>query len=415
MAVAGGRPRLLVVASTYPARPGDGTPGFVRDLALAEAAEFDTLVVVPSVPGAAAEERDGPLRVRRFRYFAPRRFEDLAHGAILENLRERRWRWLQVAPFLVAEAVAVRRAVREHRPDVLHVHWLVPQGVVALAAARGVPRLVTTLGGDVYALGDPVSRRLKAAVLRGARAVTTMNEDMRERLVALGAPAAATHVLPMGADLDLVRAGAEGVAPVPGRLVFVGRLVEKKGLAVLLDALRRLPPDVACTLDVVGDGPLAAALRARAEGLPVRFLGQLGRADLSRAIAEASIGVVPSVRAGSGDQDGLPVALLEMMAVGRPVVASRLAGIDAAVADGETGVLVASGDAAALAAAIERLLRDPQERDRLGRAARSRAEQFGVDAQGRRYRALLRAVAGLPGGAGPAGPQTLPEPAHGVR
>ena len=142
------RPRLLVLASTYPVASDDGVPGFVRDLAQAEAEEFDTLVLVPRVPGAALREEAGGLSVRRFRYF-PRRWEDLADGAILENLRGRRSRWLQVLPFVLAESLALRRAIRTYRPDVLHVHWILPQGAAALLAARKLPWLVTTLGGDV--------------------------------------------------------------------------------------------------------------------------------------------------------------------------------------------------------------------------------------------------------------------------
>lgn len=385
------RPRLLVLASTYPARPGDGTPGFVRDLALREAQDYDTVVLVPMVPGAAREENDGPLRVVRFRYF-PRRFETLAHGAIIENLRSHRWSWLQVVPFLLAEAVALRRLVREHRPDVLHIHWILPQGAVALLTARAVPWLVTTLGGDVYALRNPLAIRLKRLVVRRARAVTTMNSDMRARLVAIGAPETTTHVMPMGADVDAVRAAAAGIASVPGRLLFVGRLVEKKGLVVLLDALRMIPAGVTWSLDIVGDGPLRSRLETSAQGLPVRFLGQLGRDELSRVLGASSVVVVPSVPAASGDQDGLPVALLEAMAVGRPAVGSNLSGIDDAIVDGETGLLVPPGDAGALAAALEKLLTDSALRSTLGAAASERAENFSVSAIGSRYTSLLDEV-----------------------
>jgi colanic acid/amylovoran biosynthesis glycosyltransferase len=385
------RPRLLVLASTYPARPGDGTPGFVRDLALREAEEYDTVVLVPMVPGAPREENDGPLRVVRFRYF-PGRFETLAHGAIIENLRSRRWSWLQVVPFLLAEAFALRRLVREHRPDVLHIHWILPQGAVALLTARAVPWLVTTLGGDVYALRNPLAIRLKRMVVRRARAVTTMNSDMRDRLVAIGAPTSTTHVLPMGADVVAVRAAAAGIAPVPGRLLFVGRLVEKKGLVVLLDALRMIPAGVPWSLDIVGDGPLRSRLEASAQDLPVRFLGQLGRDELSRSLGASSVVVVPSVPAASGDQDGLPVALLEAMAVGRPAVGSRLSGIDDAIVDGETGLLVPPGDAGALAIALEKLLTDGALRSSLGTAASHRSESFSVSAIGSRYTSLLDEV-----------------------
>ena len=393
------RPRLLVLASTFPATADDGTPAFVRDLAAHEATEFDTVVLVPRVPGAPRTESGGAIVVERFRYF-PRRWEDLADGAILENLRRRRSRWLQVVPFLVAEAFALRRAVRRHRPDVLHVHWIVPQGIAALLAARSVPWLVTTLGGDVYALKDPVSRRLKRAVLRRAGAVTAMNTDMTARLVAQGAPAGATYVLPMGADVETVRAAGAGVERVPGRILFVGRLVEKKGLAVLLRALRsvtvppgQLPGAPGWSLEVVGDGPLRAELERAAEGLPVTFLGALSRTELAKAYARSEVVAVPSVTAASGDQDGLPVALLEAMAAGCAVVGSRIAGIDAAVVDGESGVLVPPGDEAALAAALTALLADPDRRAKLGAAARTRADDFSVASIGERYCTLLREVA----------------------
>lgn len=363
----------------------------MRDLAAYEAREFDTEVLVPQVRGAARVESANGMTVRRFRYF-PSRWEDLAEGAIIENLRTKRSRWLQVLPFFLAEMVAVRRAVRRHRPDVLHVHWMIPQGVSALVAARKVPWVVTTLGGDVYALKDPVSRRLKRAVLRRARAVTTMNDDMRRRLVDLGAADATTEVLPMGADVDTIKAAGAGIEREAGRILFVGRLVEKKGAAVLLEAIRALADQPGWALDVIGDGPLRADLERQAEGLPVTFHGTAGRAQLAAAYARAQIAVFPSKAAASGDQDGLPVALLEAMAAGCVVVASRIPGIDAAVVDKASGVLVPPGDASALAAALRDLLRDAGLRDRLASAGKVRAEEFSVSALGARYCALLHKV-----------------------
>ena len=384
-----------MLASTFPATQDDGTPAFVRDLAAYQTRDFDTLVVVPRVPGSARRERLGRLTVRRFRYF-PGRWEDLADGPILENLRRRPSRWLQVLPLLLAEAWALHDAVRRHRPDLVHVHWMLPQGLAAMLGARGIPRVVTTHGGDIYALRDRLSMAAKRLVLRHADAVTAMNADMADRLVGLGAPRARVHVLPMGADVETVRSAAAGAARVPGRLVFVGRLVEKKGVAVLLDALRLLEPG-GWSLEVVGDGPLADELAARAAGLPVTFAGCQPRSAVALAYARAEIAVVPSVPASSGDQDGLPVSLLEAMAAGCAVVGSRIPGIDAAVLDGDSGVLVPPGDPVALAAALAVLLGDPDRRAKLGAAAASRAEDFSVDAAGHRYSALLRAVAGQVG------------------
>ncbi|MRX42901.1 glycosyltransferase [Agromyces kandeliae] len=393
--MAGQKPRLLVLASTFPAHASDGTPAFVRDLAEREAARFDVMVVVPRVPGAPERERLGALEIRRYGYF-PRRWEDLADGAIIENLREKRSRWLQVLPFFVAQFIATRRAARDWRPDVAHVHWIIPQGVVARLALSRTPALLTTLGGDLYALNARPLRALKSSVVRWARAVTVMNAEMRERVIELGAEPDAVQVLPMGADLSAVQAvPAVEAEPDRTRILFVGRLVEKKGLEVLLDALRELGSGPTVSLTVVGDGPLRASLESRALGLDVTFAGQLGRAELVRRYAACDLAVFPSVLAASGDKDGLPVALLEAMAAGCAIVASDVPGINEAVEDGVNGVLVPPGDTGRLTETLDALVDDPALRQRLGAAARETAEQYSADAVGAKYGELLTTVASV--------------------
>jgi glycosyltransferase involved in cell wall biosynthesis len=294
---------------------------------------------------------------------------------------------------MIAETVAVGRLVRRFRPDVIHAHWLIPQGLAALVAGGRVPMLATTLGGDLYGLRDPVSRRITRAVVRRATAVTTMNEEMRQQLIALGAEPSRCLVLPMGAKTEAVRRRAKMQERVSGRLLFVGRLVEKKGLAVLIDAVRQVG-DRGFELCVVGDGPLRGELETRAQGLPVRFLGALSADELADQYGQAAIAVFPSVRAASGDQDGLPVALLEAMAAGCAIVASDLPGLAEAVEDGVTGRLVPSGDVEALASAVVGLLAGHEERARLGRAAAQRSDGFSVTTVGRRYVELLDEIRG---------------------
>lgn len=382
---------LLMLASTYPATVGDGTPSFVRDLAVGLVGSFAPRLLVPAVPGGAAREDAEGIHVTRYRFF-PRRWEDVAQGAILENVRSHPSRLLQLPFLMAAQWWGVRREVRRHRPDVIHAHWIVPQGLVARWAAPRVPLVVTTLGGDLYALNDPISRTLKRSVLRHARAVTVMNEDMRARAIALGANAEATHVLPMGAqvaqfaDAAVGRAARDTSGPV--RLLAVGRLVEKKGFLPLLSSLAAIGGD-GWHLTIVGDGPERTTLERAAAGLPVSFVGQLTREQLARADAEADVAVFPSVRAASGDQDGLPVALLEAMASGCAVVVSDLPGLAEAVQPEVSGVVVPTGDVAALTTTLARLIGDRELTAALGRAAAIRAQRFDVSAVAAAYATLL--------------------------
>jgi colanic acid/amylovoran biosynthesis glycosyltransferase len=378
--------RLLVLSSTFPAKKGDSTPGFVRDVSEFEARQFETTVVVPRVPGAPVFECVDGLSIYRFRYF-PRRWERLADGAILDNLRARPSCWLQVLPFCIAGTLAARRAARRVRPDVIHAHWLIPQGVSALITARRVPLVVTTLGADIYALRSRPLQWVKRRVVARCRSITTQNVDMRAILIEeLGADPAKAFVLPVPVDLAVMT--PDDRHRDVHSIVFVGRLVEKKGVSVLLAALRKLDGTVPYRLRVIGDGPLRRQLEAEAAGLNVTFLGALGRADVAAELARASVAVLPSVRASSGDQDGLPVVLLEAMAAGCAVVASRLPGLDEVIEHGSNGFLVESDDVDQLASAVAVLMANPPP-ETLRRAATERVQAYSIESIGERFCELL--------------------------
>jgi glycosyltransferase involved in cell wall biosynthesis len=153
----------------------------------------------------------------------------------------------------------------------------------------------------------------------------------------------------------------------------LGRLVEKKGFADLVDAAARTP---GVQVVIAGAGDLRESLeaRARAAGAPVTFAGALDREAAADALAAADVVAVPSVHDRAGNVDGLPNVLLEALAAGRAVVASRVAGIPDVIRDGENGLLVPERDPAALALALARLREEPETRARLGECARRDAE-----------------------------------------
>jgi len=396
------KPKLLVLASTFPGTPGDGTPAFVLDLAWQQAKAFDVTVLTPMTPGAAETETipspDGSTSVNvvRYRYFF-KRWEDLAHGAILDNLKAKKNRLLQV-PFLAHFLFyGIRRLVRELQPAAIHAHWVIPQGILATLAAPRVPLLVTTHGGDIYALNAAPLLRLKRWVFGRAAAISTVNSQMKSKLVEWGQPAAKISLLPMGVDTVSVGKLAQQTAKIPGQLLVVGRLVEKKGIEYLFEAMRLLQnrgsAAAGAKLVVIGDGPIRADLEAKAAGLNVEFRGQRGRAEVLQAIAESEVMLIPSVTAANGDQEGLPVTLLEGGAGAICVIASRLPGIDEVIVDGESGLLVPQRDSAALADALELALADSELRTRLANGIAVSVKRFDINVIGAGYNEVLKGIA----------------------
>ena len=301
--------------------------------------------------------------------------------------------------------------VRRSSFDLIHAHWVLPNGTPAalVARLRGLPLVISLHGSDVYLAerAAPLSL-VAAATFRAAGAVTACSGDLRDRALRLGARAADLAVAPYGVDAQafqpdpeagaLVRAEL-GLAPDTPLVISVSRLVYKKGLTYLLEAFPRiLAEHPSAVLVIAGYGDLREELERRAAELglaaSVRFPGQLERERAARYVAAADVYVVPSIRDQRGNVDGLPNALLEGMGAGRPIVASRVAGIPDVIGDGQHGLLTPERDPAALAAAISRLLGDRALAERLGAAARRRVlEELTWDIAAERFeQAYERAI-----------------------
>jgi glycosyltransferase involved in cell wall biosynthesis len=395
------RPRLLVLTSTFPRWAGDREPPFVFDLSHRLAQQFEVHVLAPHAAGAQRRETLEGVHVHRFRY-APQRLQQLAYdGGILARLRERPWRLLLVPCLLLAQAWTLRRLLARQQFDVMHAHWLIPQGLVAVlaGATRRVPMLCTSHGGDLFGLRGPLPSRLKRLVLARCRAVTVVSQAMREAVLELR-PGQAVDIIPMGTDLLGCFTPAPIVGREPNTVLFAGRLVEKKGVSYLIDAIARLRGQGrAVVLRIAGNGPELEGLRARAQRLgiasAVDFMGAVDHSRLADLYRRASVAVVPSVVAAGGDQEGFGLVIVEAMGCECPVVASRLPAIGDIAIDGETALLVPPTDPAALADAIATVLDDPAAARRRAIAARARVvEHFDWVSIASRYAALLERLIG---------------------
>lgn len=314
--------------------------------------------------------------------------------ALRDVLDRRRWRAQEhVLPLRAIAPIA--RAVRGRGTRHLHAHFGAGAGLTALRLSRllGLPYSITLHGYDIFLTPMNLAEKLEHAAFATSGSAYTVGA------LRAAHPAAASriHEIVMGVDTDTWRRTTP--EREDGLVVAVGRLVDKKGLTHLLDAVGLLRGDpVFGRLLVIGDGPLRESLAAQAVALDiagvVTFAGAQPTGDVLAAVERAAVVAIPAVIAPSGDRDSMPVIAKEALALEVPVVASDVAGLPEVVRP-PWGTLVPPGDPAALATALRDVLaQDPDQRAANGRAGRAYvATACSVDTEARRLLDLVAAVA----------------------
>lgn len=301
-----------------------------------------------------------------------------------------------IAPLAPDPAAALRtfRALRDEEFDVVHVHEPLAPG----PAITTVTLHVTPIVGTFHAAGRSTGYRMLKPMLRRLldridRKVVVSKDALALVAGHLDAPPDAFEILFNGVETTEIRSVAPLASPRPA-IFFLGRHEERKGLDVLLRALRVLDLDVSCW--VAGDGPDTALLRAEYGGdRRIEWLGRVSDPDKLARLRGAAVFCAPSLH---GESFG--VVLAEAMAAGTPVVASALDGYRNVATDEVDALLTPPGDADALAAALRRVLSDGALADRLTTNGATRADQLAMSTLAERYVALYReAIATRSGGA----------------
>lgn len=380
--------RICMLTSSYPKSPGDGTAPFIESIATHVAAQgHEVHVLAPFHPDIRRNPIEDGVHLHFFRYTPlPGLYLWGYASSLSADIRVKPAIYL-LAPFVVtAMARALHQLLHDARPEILHAHWVIPNAPVPafFARHRGIPLVVSLHGSDVYLAERlaPVGAVARVC-FKVAGAITACSQDLRGRAVTLGADPAKTRVIPYGVDTQRFTP-MQGPPPYPWSdspvILAIGRLVHKKGFEYLI---RAAPLVLAEHSDahfvLIGDGDLRPALEREANEVGVsehmHFLGAIPHYDIPRYLAACDIFVVPSVQDESGNVDGLPNTLLEGMATGRAVVATRVAGIPQVIHDGSNGLLIPPSDHVALARAIIRLLAAPHLRTELGLRARHTVQE----------------------------------------
>jgi glycosyltransferase involved in cell wall biosynthesis len=373
----------------YPKYPDESTAPFMASIARSLVERGHSIdIVLPHHPQFRQPET-AAIRFFPYRYSPLPRFAPWGFGNTFSKKSRIRIGTVTLLPSI---AFSLRRCVRRRLAvgdyDVIHAHWVVPNGWLATSAAavHKVPLVVTLHGSDVamaerYRLIGHIARR----TFQTADAVTATSGQLVRRAQALGADPRRSETIHIGVDTELFSPSPDD-PPLRARLgagdgtflvVSVGRLAGFKGFEYLIDAASHLD---GAAVAIVGDGELRRELeqRAQASSARVTMIGSMSHDRVAGAMAAADVVVVPSVVDRAGRVDATTSTVLEAMASGTPLVATNVGGIPEIVKDEYNGLLVPEKDPAALAAAIRRLQDDPELRARLARQAR----EFAVERLG---------------------------------
>jgi glycosyltransferase involved in cell wall biosynthesis len=398
------KPSLLILTSSFPSSHDDQTCGYVREFARQMTSQFDVQVLALADVKAVDAYQDS-FRLKRSKSFLPLRLDPLQAGRDLNqlasgNISIKILTVISLFAFFINALKLVRRA------DVICSHWMLPSGFIGaiLALLYRKPHIVIEHSGALHLLMRiRAGQRLARFIVRHSYRIITVSNDLKNKLVALCPEAKEkVAVIPMGIsfsglkpefaqsqELSVHHSDTTTNAVAENKIFFMGRLIEIKGVEVLLRALTGMP-DV--QLLVAGEGEQRMALERLAEKLNVKavFLGQVGNTEKTQLFASSAMVVIPSLVLPDGRTEGMPVVALEAMVAGVPVIASCVGGLSEIIIDGQNGLLFDAGNQGQLAGRIKLLLNNKELRERISGNARQTAEAYDWQIIGAKFSEIMK-------------------------
>jgi glycosyltransferase involved in cell wall biosynthesis len=371
--------RIGVLTSTYARSSEDAQVPWMRELNKRVKNEVEHLVVMsPSYKGLGSHEIDG-IQVERFRY-SPAGIETLTHDEGAPNKTRRLGPKLLAIPYLLCGIIAIFVWCVKHRINVLHVHWPFPHGIWALLPKYllGV-KIVSFSHGAELAMARRSSkiRKVLGWLLRASDDCLANSSHTAAEVLAVSGMAA--KVIPYGTSIEVKTTDAPE-STGPDLLLFCGRLIQRKGIDILLRALPAILEKRDVRLVITGEGDCKDLWMKQSTemGLEnvVRFAGFVSNDELAALYQNCAAYVHPAIFDDRGDTEGLGVVLVEALAYQRPVVASAVGGIVDVILHEKTGLLVPEKDPATLAAAVLRVLEDKALARHLGGQGLEHVQQF---------------------------------------
>ncbi len=382
---------VCMITHNYTRFEGDNVAPFIRYIVQNLRALGNTVVVL-----AAYDEEFDKAFLRKenayiFKYAFPLKFH-IKYGSALIGDKRLNIRGLIFGPFYILNGFLwLLRLHLRYRFDIINAHWVIPNGIIGLLVAKifKIPLVISLHGSGIYlSKKNALFRALGRFVFNSADGVTACSPVLRDGALELSARPERSKVVPYGVDLDAFAPGNTnvdelkkelGINPKDLVVLALGRMVEKKGFEFLM---RAIPTVVKkknnCKFIFAGDGPVLGEIKELSKELEVEqyviFPGDVPWKNIPIYHVLCDIFVAPSIIDSQGNVDGLPNVLLESMASGKPMVASRIAGIPLVIENGKNGFLVEEKNAQEIAKAILNLLSSRDLRLKMGRESRMKVE-----------------------------------------
>lgn len=418
---------IVILTHNYPRFPGDFSGTFVEALCEELSVQGQRVTVLaPDDPEyqrpnkkSTRQHNSGGVALHRYPYIWPRPLQKLGYMRSMHSDLALRPNSYLLGPLMILSGIVhLLRFIKRERPDVIHAHWLLPNGFIGAIASRltGVPLVISVPGSDAQVADmNPLFRAMAVFAMRQASLMTANSQELRDAVAAvpsfLATPNFRQQVLGKfdlilyGTNPDVLCPDPTGVAKLrqqlqiptqtsgstnegPVLFLCLGRMVYKKGFDVLIRALAKPALRKRNVMAVmVGGGDQRVEWEELAGQLGVadrlRWTGNVPVDQIRTYYNLADLLINPAVQKPA---DGLNVCVIDAMSCGTPVVGSNVQGNPLAIVDGETGLLVPESDPAALAAALATLVDDADLRQQMGRASRQRIEtELGWPHLARRY------------------------------
>tara|TARA_Y100000310_G_scaffold315547_1_gene366228 strand:+ start:391 stop:1572 length:1182 start_codon:yes stop_codon:yes gene_type:complete len=361
--------KVLVLTSTFPRWKNDTTPPFVYTLSKLISKNYNIIVLAPHSHKASKYENIGNMNIQRYQYFISR-YQKLAYNSgIIHNVKNSFLAKIQIPFFLTSQFLKSNKLLLENNIELIHSHWLIPQGFIGviLKLIYNKPLIVTIHGSGFLPLKNKQFRKLQDFILYNANVITinslTAKRELINRFPNLNQDK--IKLIPMGIDLNIFK--PTSINNKDTNILFVGRIVEQKGLKYLIKAIKKIN-DKNIKLLIIGKGPYINNLKQLIKSLnienQVEFLGSKNQKEISHYYNLADIFVLPSVTTKTGTE-ALGLVLVEAMACKTPVIGSSSGGIKDIIKDNETGLIFQEKNSDELANKILEILNNNQLKNKI--------------------------------------------------